>query len=103
MVHPIIYRVSTMQDAAGFPNHRQYFGVKNGAAYLHHFDVRGPKVAATGIAAFVGGALLFCFGAGGSMGIHRNMKLASSIVLSEAERQNGLVKQDMEFMGIHYG
>ena len=33
--------------------------VKNGAAYLHHFNVRGPKVAATGIAAFVGGALLF--------------------------------------------
>ena len=31
------------------------------------------------------------------MGIHRNMKLGSSIVLSEAERQNGLVKHDREF------
>ena len=57
--NPIIYRVSTMQDVARFRNHRQYLGVKNGAAYLHHFNVRGPKVAATGIAAFVGGALLF--------------------------------------------
>ena len=36
------------------------------------------------------------------MGIHRNMKLGS-IVLSEAKRQNGLVKQDRQFMGIHHG